>query len=60
MALGDEVQAAEIMVSGEWARYLDESAKYGDYKIALGRLIERYKAVLAELEKIHEQYPIKL
>ena len=60
MALGDEVQAAVIMVSGEWARYLDESVKYGDYKMALARLVERYKAILAELEKVHEQYPIKL
>jgi len=60
MALGDEVQAAVIMVSGEWAKYLDETAKYGDYKTTLARLIERYKAILVELERIHEQYPIKL
>jgi hypothetical protein len=60
MALRNEVQAAVIMVSGEWARYLDETAKYGDYKTTLARLIERYKAIRVELEKVHEQQPIEL
>lgn len=59
MAAPNEVQAAMIMVAGNWAKYLDETVRSGDHKRVLGRLIERYKDIRVELDKVNVQYPIK-
>jgi len=59
MAAPAEVQAAMIMVAGEWARYLesiaiDKSKK--NEKTVLDRLFERYKLIIEELKVVQPHF----
>jgi len=55
-----DVQAAIMMVAGEWARYLDTiDPRYR--RAASVRLHKRYMIICRSLQKIHDvHFPVKL
>lgn len=60
MAVHDEVRAAIIMVSGDWAKHL-ATIKPGDREEALVVLLEQYKTVCKTLQEVHDaRFPINL
>lgn len=56
MAAPAEVQAAMIIVAGEWARYLEsldtDKLEKGEDEV-LNRLFGRYKLIFEELKNVH-------
>ena len=53
MAISPEAEAAIIQVAGDWTRHL-ANIEPRLRKRALARMVQRYKAIRAILQEIHE------